>query len=75
MSRTENAPAARGANLTAAMAEHRYDPHAIEPNWQEIWEREHTWQVVQRRRRTARQKSYVLEMLPVPVAASRTWGT
>ena len=27
------------------MAEHRYEPHRIEPKWQEIWEREQTWHV------------------------------
>ena len=25
--------------------EHRYDPRAIEPQWQAIWEREQTWHV------------------------------
>ena len=27
------------------MSEHRYDPRSIEPKWQEIWERERTWEV------------------------------
>ena len=27
------------------MAEHRYDPHEIEPRWQEVWARERTWEV------------------------------
>ena len=27
------------------MTEHRYDPRAIEPKWQAIWEREQTWHV------------------------------
>jgi leucyl-tRNA synthetase len=27
------------------MAEHRYDPHEIEPRWQAIWADEHTWEV------------------------------
>jgi leucyl-tRNA synthetase len=27
------------------MAEHRYDPHEIEPRWQAVWAEEHTWQV------------------------------
>jgi leucyl-tRNA synthetase len=28
------------------MAEHRYDPHEIEPRWQAVWADEHTWEVV-----------------------------
>src|SRR5499426_786550 len=46
------------------MAEHRYDPKTIEPKWQEVWDRERTWEVAN----TAdqRPKSYVLEMLPYP---------
>src|SRR5271156_5768442 len=28
------------------MAEHRYDPHEIEPRWQALWARERTWEVV-----------------------------
>jgi leucyl-tRNA synthetase len=27
------------------MAEHRYDPHEIEPRWQAVWAEEHTWEV------------------------------
>ncbi|HEY4811008.1 MAG TPA: leucine--tRNA ligase [Solirubrobacteraceae bacterium] len=27
------------------MAEHRYDPHEIEPRWQALWADEHTWEV------------------------------
>ena len=27
------------------MSQARYDPSEIEPKWQEVWEREHTWQV------------------------------
>jgi leucyl-tRNA synthetase len=27
------------------MAEHRYDPQEIEPRWQAVWAREHTWEV------------------------------
>ena len=27
------------------MAEHRYDPHEIEPRWQALWARERTWEV------------------------------
>jgi leucyl-tRNA synthetase len=28
------------------MAEHRYDPHEIEPRWQALWAEERTWEVV-----------------------------
>ena len=62
------------------MAEHRYDPHEIEPRWQAVWASERTWEVSNesaaeaRRtvgrgsRRAAAQppSSYVLEMLPYP---------
>ena len=47
------------------MSEHRYDPRSIEPKWQEIWERERTWEVSNDEVDGA-QKSYVLEMLPYP---------
>jgi leucyl-tRNA synthetase len=47
------------------MSEHRYDPRAIEPKWQEIWERERTWEVSNDEIDGA-EKSYVLEMLPYP---------
>jgi leucyl-tRNA synthetase len=47
------------------MTEHRYDPRAIEPRWQEIWERERTWQV-SNEDVAGKPKSYVLEMLPYP---------
>ena len=33
------------ANLRIPMAEHRYDPQEIEPRWQAVWAREHTWEV------------------------------
>src|ERR1700742_2568334 len=46
------------------MAEHRYEPHEIERKWQEIWERERTWEVPNDDDGTPR--SYVLEMLPYP---------
>ena len=55
------------------MTEHRYDPRAIEPKWQAVWEREQTWHV-SNDDAPARPKSYVLEMLPTR-RASRTWGT
>jgi leucyl-tRNA synthetase len=59
------------------MAEHRYDPHEIEPRWQAVWAQEHTWEVVNEsaadERAEARPRggvqvpnSYVLEMLPYP---------
>src|SRR5688500_1333599 len=47
------------------MSEHRYDPRTIEPKWQEIWEREATWEVSNDEVAGA-DKSYVLEMLPYP---------
>src|ERR1700742_726088 len=46
------------------MAEHRYDPRAVEPKWQEVWARERTWEVSNDDDGTP--KSYVLEMLPYP---------
>ena len=55
----------KGANLPARMSEHRYDPRAIEPKWQEIWAREKTWQV-SNEDVAGKPKSYVLEMLPYP---------
>jgi len=61
------------------MAEHRYDPHEIEPRWQEIWARERTWEVSNDTSADGRsdgrggysgaappRSSYVLEMLPYP---------
>ena len=51
------------------MSEDRYDPRAIERKWQEVWEREGTWEVPEPRRAGLRPdapKSYVLEMLPYP---------
>jgi len=47
------------------MTERRYDPHSIEPKWQEVWERERTWEVSNDEAADA-PKSYVLEMLPYP---------
>ncbi|MBV8955389.1 MAG: leucine--tRNA ligase [Solirubrobacterales bacterium] len=46
------------------MAE-RYDPSQIEPKWQEVWAREHTWEV-SNDPYAAGEKAYVLEMLPYP---------
>jgi leucyl-tRNA synthetase len=50
-------------------AAERYDPHAIERKWQELWEREGTWEVPNPGEPgwdDAAAKSYVLEMLPYP---------
>jgi leucyl-tRNA synthetase len=47
----------------------RYDPEAIERRWQEVWEREGTWEVPnpgQPGFDDSAPKSYVLEMLPYP---------
>jgi leucyl-tRNA synthetase len=46
-----------------------YDPDAIERRWQEVWERERTWEVPnpgQPDFDDSAPKSYVLEMLPYP---------
>ena len=53
------------------MSERRYDPKQIEPKWQEVWERERTWEVANEpapdgHGADGREKSYVLEMLPYP---------
>ncbi|MGA2455512.1 MAG: leucine--tRNA ligase [Solirubrobacteraceae bacterium] len=62
------------------MAEHRYDPHEIEPRWQAVWADEHTWEVANEASADGRDgrgaghlaagdqppTSYVLEMLPYP---------
>jgi leucyl-tRNA synthetase len=49
------------------MTERRYDPAEIEPRWQELWEREGTWEVTNDPDGAgAAEKSYVLEMLPYP---------
>ena len=45
-------------------AEHRFNPHEIEPKWQAIWERERTWEVSNDG--DGSPSSYVLEMLPYP---------
>ena len=42
----------------------RYDPHEIEPRWQQLWEAESTWQVGEPEEGS--DPSYVLEMLPYP---------
>ncbi len=56
-------PARRsGDNLRFRMPEHRYDPHEIEPRWQELWARERTWEVSNRDPSDAR------GLAPAPVA-------
>src|ERR1700740_3341005 len=47
------------------MSDRRYNPAEIEPRWQALWEREHTWQVSNEAPFQA-EKAYVLEMLPYP---------
>ncbi|HEX3688570.1 MAG TPA: leucine--tRNA ligase [Solirubrobacteraceae bacterium] len=47
------------------MSERRYTPAEIEPKWQELWAREHTWEVANDPDDAA-EHSYVLEMLPYP---------
>ena len=48
--RPPRVPTARqaGDNVRSPMPEHRYDPHAIERRWQELWARERTWEVSNR---------------------------
>jgi leucyl-tRNA synthetase len=46
-------------------SERRYDPSAIEPKWQRVWEDERTWQV-SNDEVDGVPSSYVLEMLPYP---------
>ena len=52
------------------MPEHRYDPHAIETRWQELWARERTWEVTNTEDAedgvAFEEATYVLEMLPYP---------
>ena len=51
------------------VSENRYDPHAIERKWQEIWEREGAWEVPNPGDPgfdPVAPESYVLEMLPYP---------
>src|SRR3954453_6178624 len=43
--------------------ERRYDPKAVEPKWQALWERERTWEVSND---DTGDPFYVLEMLPYP---------
>ncbi len=50
------------------MADHRYDPHEIEPRWQAVWASERTWEVSNDGGQGGGRASgtYVLEMLPYP---------
>jgi leucyl-tRNA synthetase len=58
------------------MPDHRYEPREIEQRWQNVWAREHTWEVANEGTDRGRaeppgagaseQSSYVLEMLPYP---------
>ena len=56
------------------MSEHRYDPHEIEPRWQQLWAAERTWEVANfeegespsMARALEPPSSNVLEMLPYP---------
>jgi leucyl-tRNA synthetase len=40
-----------------------YDPHVVEPKWQQVWEAEHAFEISNE---PAGEKSYVLEQLPYP---------
>ena len=44
--------------------ERRYDPSVIEPKWQQLWDRERTWEISNDE--AGHDTSYVLEMLPYP---------
>jgi leucyl-tRNA synthetase len=58
----------KNARVMAATSD-RYDAHAIERKWQDVWEREQTWVVAnpgQPGFDPGKPKSYVLEMLPYP---------
>ena len=48
------------------MSDRRYEPSQIEPKWQELWEREHTWEVPNDPGDDEAGCSYILEMLPYP---------
>ncbi len=47
-------------------SEYRYDAHAIESRWQELWARERTWEVENCADGPQAKDAYVLEMLPYP---------
>jgi leucyl-tRNA synthetase len=54
------------------MTDNRYEPQEIEPRWQAVWAREHTWEVSNEPAAGVTEgapeppSSYVLEMLPYP---------
>jgi leucyl-tRNA synthetase len=49
------------------MVERTYEPHEIESRWQEVWAREHTWEVSNAHDAGGRSNNaYILEMLPYP---------
>jgi leucyl-tRNA synthetase len=48
------------------MSDARYDPSTIEPRWQALWEREHTWEVSNDPDAERARNAYILEMLPYP---------
>ena len=48
------------------MSDARYDPSTIEPKWQALWEREHTWEVSNDPDAERARNAYILEMLPYP---------
>jgi leucyl-tRNA synthetase len=49
------------------MSERRYHPTQIEPKWQQLWEREGTWEVTNDPQADGdEERAYVLEMLPYP---------
>ena len=61
--------------MSTSIPERRYDPQQIETKWQELWAREHTWEVSNDPElllyaaggaSSPGEKSYVLEMLPYP---------
>ena len=57
------------ADFSSPAAPERYDPRAVERRWQEVWERERTWQVPNPGAPgfdDTKPKAYVLEMLPYP---------
>ena len=59
----------RPENETGGGAGSRYDAHAIERRWQQVWDSEGTWQVPdpgQPGWSENASRSYVLEMLPYP---------
>ena len=45
------------------MSDSRYDPHEIEPKWQEVWAADELYKAVED---PEKQKYYVLEMFPYP---------